>query len=297
MPDQTTPITDDDRLAHEWARMAANNAADPADAPWKIVARVFLETVPAPPKSLADELRELADDTVASGMFGSMTSRLTRLADRVEAVEKELAATYSENERVHSTLATVTDERDEARAEVERLQGTVASQENVAPTLTDLADALRGSTVRNDPPDPADVPPGMYELDRDLPEPADVPKGELWLIRAHGWGGLRVGARNDAEERPAEPWHWMDVDQHGKGQCGDRHVTLVARLVPDTRRVIDTVEDLDALPVGTVVLADGKPAVKHVRDRWWIDGVYVSASDLVTYYGTVSVLHVPDATA
>jgi hypothetical protein len=294
MTDQTGPITDDDRLAHEWADHQLS--LDVNDEVIVTAARAIKSHVPAPPKSLADELRELADDTVASGMFGSMTSRLTRLADRAAAFGKELAATYSENERVHSTLATVTDERNTARDERDAARAEVAAwmDANQALTGQHTATVAALDEARAEVERLTDVPPGMYELDRTEPPTSadDVPEYKMWLIDTDDNKGL-TGVRDEHGR-----WSVMSVYGYAR-ECAleDEQVTPVARLVPDTRRVIDKAEDLDSMPVMSVVLADGKPAVKHVRDRWWIGGVYASASDLVTYYGTVSVLHVPEVTA
>lgn len=103
----------DRRKAHEWARMAANNDADPADAPWKIVARVFLDATPAPPKSLADEIRGWDTAPRPRGA-------LAKLADRVEAVEKKNAdlqdGLAAEGRRVEKFAA----ERDAARSELDQ---------------------------------------------------------------------------------------------------------------------------------------------------------------------------------
>lgn len=77
MPDQT-PVTDDDRKAHQFAD---NVLANPGDfGPDSVAtARAVKAHVPAPPATLADELR--------TASWGDIPA----LADRAEAVEKELA--------------------------------------------------------------------------------------------------------------------------------------------------------------------------------------------------------------
>lgn len=83
MTDQSTPVTDDDRKAHEWASSPARQS-NGLLAP---VARAILAHVPAPPAALADELREWG----ARPFDGLNWTGFHDLADRVEAVEKELA--------------------------------------------------------------------------------------------------------------------------------------------------------------------------------------------------------------
>lgn len=84
MTDQSTPVTDDDRKAHEWASSPARQS-NGLLAP---VARAILAHVPAPPAALADELREWG----ARPFDGLNWTGFHDLTDRVEAIEKELAA-------------------------------------------------------------------------------------------------------------------------------------------------------------------------------------------------------------
>lgn len=83
-------VTDDDwRNAYKWARMAANNDADPADAPWKIVARIFLDTVAAP-KTIAEELMDpdsYGEDTDGPYVVFDQ-ARMMRIVKRVENLEE-----------------------------------------------------------------------------------------------------------------------------------------------------------------------------------------------------------------
>lgn len=116
MPDQT-PVTDDDlRKAHEWARMAANNDADPADAPWRIVARIFLDTVPAPAKSLDEEIREIGRRFPGS----NEEAELLTLADRVEALERARKNLVHNCDVLLDKHQVAVNERDGARASLKR---------------------------------------------------------------------------------------------------------------------------------------------------------------------------------
>ncbi|MGP5931754.1 hypothetical protein, partial [Corynebacterium glyciniphilum] len=85
---------------------------------------------PAPPATLADELRKFAYKTIGADGYplDDGDKELLDIADRAEAVEKanrdterellrawaERDAAYSENNRVCAALATVTDERNNA---------------------------------------------------------------------------------------------------------------------------------------------------------------------------------------
>ncbi|MGP9619857.1 hypothetical protein [Corynebacterium sp. AOP34-BR1-29] len=135
MPDQT-PVTDDDRrTAYEWAA-----SLDPDMRCWtdreRAAARVILATVPAPPATLADEIRE-----EGAGRPPGAVKRVNALADRVEAIEKardkaqqdavdaweHAAQTDREHVRImelrEQDYVRVASERDEARTKVEEVEG------------------------------------------------------------------------------------------------------------------------------------------------------------------------------
>ncbi|MGV0868716.1 hypothetical protein [Corynebacterium kalidii] len=295
MTDQTAPITDDDRQAHEWADHQLS--LDVNDEVIVTAARAIKSHVPAPPKSLADELREYAEE------YAPVSRRfaLRTLADRVEAVEVENVSLRIERDQADYLMQKADRERDEARAaekavqracddweaearkvrgdldearaevaawmdanqalagqhtatvaeldsaraEVERLTEQVARLDLLVDSLNDDLSEARG-------PQPPQVHPATDSAP--LPDPADVPAGEAWTVEVCG------------ERRPALkdncPWvPWSTVAGNGvyMGENNDA-VTLVARLVPDTRRVIDKAEDLDVMPVDSVVLdKDGDP--------------------------------------
>ncbi|MGO1991992.1 MAG: hypothetical protein ACTH2Y_09215 [Corynebacterium sp.] len=219
MSDQA-PVTDDDRKAHEWAHANKGRANDS-------VARAIFRHVPAPPATLADELR--------TASWGDIPA----LADRVEAVVQE---------------------RDEARAEVERLTSgrTVRESRTVA-----------------------------------LPDPADVPSEEMWLIRTKK-DQLMAGVRN-----PNGDWSVLAHNGFAREcELDDEDVTLVSRLVPDVRRVIDRPEDLDALPAQSIVLDVGGDAwQKDFEGDFQTVGSWRSSDVLIDTYGPVTVIHEPEVTA
>ncbi|MGV0870052.1 hypothetical protein [Corynebacterium kalidii] len=219
MPDQTTPVTDDDRRkAREWAEKwtAANGMPEKNAA-----ARVILATVPAPPRSLADELRAWG----VRPFDGLNWTRFHDLADRAEAVERELAGHKRDYAECQQELIASERKCFSARAEVKRLteqQKRLIDQRNEAQDLVYEARKERDEAR-------TDVPPGMYELDRALPDPADVPANEAWEVT--GPDGPAIGYRDDHESCP-----WSVVYKNGNGcdDLPDRAVTPVARLVSET---------------------------------------------------------------
>ncbi|MDN6706912.1 hypothetical protein, partial [Corynebacterium glyciniphilum] len=153
MTDQT-PVTDDDRrTAYEWCDSPARQATE-ALAP---IIRAIRAHVPAPPATLADELRAL------DGAPWEMD--FSDLADRVEAVEKH-------NEEVVGIVDDLTEQRDEARAEVERL----TAEREVLNTINDHYDryAVQERAESN------------AEISAETPNPADVKPGEAWLVECRG---------------------------------------------------------------------------------------------------------------
>ncbi|MGP9622224.1 hypothetical protein ACT3S7_04485 [Corynebacterium sp. AOP34-AQ2-28] len=109
MSDQA-PVTDDDRKAHEWAHANKGRANDS-------VARAIFRHVPAPPATLADELR--------TASWGDIPA----LADRVEAVEKERDEARTKVEEVEGHLSKSWRQRDAKDVELERLSREREQQE------------------------------------------------------------------------------------------------------------------------------------------------------------------------
>lgn len=57
-------------------------------------------------------------------------------------------------------------------------------------------------------------------------------------------------------------------------------------------RVVTTVEELDALPVGSVVLSGCTiPRIKAAEGYWLGDGIDVDSHHIIRYVGTATVLH------
>ena len=143
-----TDITDQDkRDAREWAEDVAETFKYDDEVPRETRAAVnyILATVDAPEPTLAEEVKKgllfRVNDTDAEGIKDALD-----LAARVEQIEQE---------------------RDQARAEVER--------------LTD------GRTFT--------APEGATRPATDLPDPADVKPGEAWLVQVDGKAvaALRIG--------------------------------------------------------------------------------------------------------
>lgn len=194
MPDQT-PATDDDRKAHEWAHANKGRAHDS-------VARAIFRHVPAPPATLADELRAWGDKFGFCTATNKNSKAFRALADRVEAVEKH-------NDEIVGIVDDITEQRDEARAEVERLTAQVARQQQ----LLELNGVPRDTVVL---PDAGSTPA--------LPDPADVPAGEPWLVRDDQ--GLCLGLRCDPDDRK-QPWCLLRVHNGTMRWRTDADVTLI----------------------------------------------------------------------
>ncbi|MGP9720128.1 hypothetical protein [Corynebacterium sp. AOP40-4SA-5] len=130
MPDQT-PVTIDDRNAHAWADriLDPSTVTTPDELP---AARAIRAHVPAPPATLADELRYRATLLYNGDPDGDSAAVISALADRVEAVEKE------RDEHVRD-YRVVRNQRDEARAEVERLTSGRTVRESRTVDLPDPA--------------------------------------------------------------------------------------------------------------------------------------------------------------
>lgn len=246
MTDQTTPVTDDDREAHVWA----NEVSD--DSEWgriQAVVRAIRAHVPAPPATLADELRAHAKWERDIGATGH-SADLYALANRVEAVEVENVSLRIERDQADYLMKKADRELDESRAaekavqracddweaearkvrgDLDEARGEVAAWMKVYQALTDqhtatvaALDEARAEVER--------LTRGRTSKDSlpvALTDPADVPAGEAWIVEVCG------------ERRPALkdncPWvPWSTVAGNGVYENeNNADVTLVARLVPE----------------------------------------------------------------
>lgn len=171
---------------------------------------------------------------------------------------------------------------DSVRAEVERLTAVEAEYDRLYGVCDEDHYPV---TFTPDPPTPS--------TSRALPDTADVPESEPYLVTFEG--GQWIGLRNDPADED-EPWHLTHLTRTFDEWVSDKEVELVARLVPDTRRVIDKAEDLDKLPVGSVVLDEDdeviKPWTKNARGAWgsWPESFGIGPVSLLSE-GPVTVIH------
>lgn len=129
-------VTDDDRKAHEWADChAGTNAA---------VVRAIRAHVPAPPATLADELRKWSDNYDHDSQSNRPWNDLDNLIDRVEAVEKENSDGLHERSILYDRWKFAEDERDEARAERDEFQNEMISSERKQAKLEAEVERLAG---------------------------------------------------------------------------------------------------------------------------------------------------------
>lgn len=325
-------VTDDDRRnARLWAEKVDPPHTNPgySGTPSDIhnAARVILATVPAP-KTIAEEL--LNPDSYDEDTDGPYVvfdqARMMRIVKRAEAVERDnisvnaaLRTVTAERNEARNEIADLTAEREKARderdkacaaekkakrshaeflyysagqfdpklaaerddhgEEVKRLRTELEKARAEAERLKDRVDYLKnGDWLSDDPTDPA-----------------DVPKGEPYLVGVEGEDNRLLGLRNSGEPHP---WETFSLATLGSGGwCSDTDITLVARLVPDVRRVIDKAEDLDKLPVGSVVLdEDGFPIYKMTRPFWrsYQEAPELNAAAVINTYGPVTVVYEPE---
>lgn len=142
-----TDITDQDRRTAIDVAEAIERGDYPMAAMWPIMARVILATVDAPAPTLAEELREWAEDA----SYDEDRDNLLHAATRAEQIEQE---------------------RDEASAEVERL---TAANENLRRTDNYRQFRERFLTVQKG-----------AERNAETPNPADVKPGEAWIVECRG---------------------------------------------------------------------------------------------------------------
>lgn len=229
MPEQT-PVTDDDRsAAYEWAA-----SLDPDMRCWtdreRAAARVILATVPAhvpaPPATLADELR--------TASWGDIPA----LADRVEAVEKERDEARTKVEEVEGHLSKSWRQRDAKDVELERLSREREQQEKALVEHGRLLAEARAEVERLTVSlnrQCTTVTPSVHNTDAltasndTLPDPADVPLGSAYQVSAPVWGTARTltGVKTGTDR-------WVVYSP--SGETGTRHnseIELRARLVPE----------------------------------------------------------------
>lgn len=167
---------------------------------------------------------------------------------------------------------------DSVRAEVERLTAVEAEYDRLYGVCDEDHYPV---TFTPDPPTPS--------TSRALPDTADVPESEPYLVTFEG--GQWIGLRNDPADED-EPWHLTHLTRTFDEWVSDKEVELVARLVRETRRVIDRPEALDALPVGSVVVSQyGKGWVKTLNGGWTLSGTPVTSKDVIDTLGPVTVIH------
>ncbi|OLT55852.1 hypothetical protein BJF89_13780 [Corynebacterium sp. CNJ-954] len=187
------------------------------------------------------------------------------------------------------------------RSERDEFQNEMISSERKQAKLEAEVDRL--TRIIKDHPDSEFIfaPGGVIgkrakeNLDRmNLPASADVPKGQPYLVDVEGENEHLLGLRNSGEPHP---WETFSLNTLGSGGwCSDTDITLVSRLVPDTRRVIDKAEGLDKLPKSSVVLDKNKASSQKIGPSYWEYGYdELTSEELIDRYGPVTVIHEPEA--
>lgn len=118
--------TEADRVERE---MPLNKSVSDSLAAVERAVGVSLDAPTAPPKSLVDELREVAKKLDRQGAVDPLPSDVAALANRVEAIEAgnerlrvDAEQRQAWNQKITDENATLTRERDDARAELDKLK-------------------------------------------------------------------------------------------------------------------------------------------------------------------------------
>lgn len=260
-----TDITDQDRRdARQWAsRIGEETCVAFDDA--KAAARVILATVDAPEPTLAEELRKVAADYDRDG-YPEPDETYRHLADRAE--QMEYARNTLEKQRGYwrdSAIQAVA-ERDEARAEVERLTADLKVALDKVDRLTAERNRIAtGRYVTYAEVDGKPVQKGA-ESNAETPDPADVKPGEAWKANIWYDGVHQPGTAI----KSAGSSDWVVIRDDGSRSTFrmNEYVELVSRLVP-APRVITNPDELDALPDDTIVRIDeGGDAMRKYKGKW-----------------------------
>lgn len=233
-------------------------------------ARALLATVDAPEPTLAEELRGWESIFRNEGRSVDANSMRT-LAARAEQIEQERDHYFREVENVRNWKEGLLNERDEARAEVERL--TAERVTEPSPTLNDPSMTRHATVAREE------------NVSHDLPEPADVKPGEAWIVNIDGVEivpGFKASVG----------WICYRLFVGTTKAIGDERITLVSRLVP-APRIITTPDELERL-AATSIIRDGRGWPGGITDQGvtMINGFCVSDEEVLGH-GPVMVLWEP----
>ena len=265
-------ITDQDRRdARQWAeRIMEHNT--PGSAIGK-AAHVILATVDAPAPTLAEELREFGETPATERDMGTFGD----IADRVEQVEQERDQAKKIAELNLNTAAEMKIQRDNLRAEVERLTAERDREKNISKGWMEAHQKLAEHHAET-----LECAVQKDAESSDLPDPADVPEGQAWVVSI-----------DDMEETAgfkASGFGWICYRELGgttKAIPSDR-ITLVSRLVPAPRQ-ITTREILDEAPRRTVIRdKDGVVCERaSLGDGWYSPESTTDQTDYIKYPATV----------
>lgn len=225
-----TDLTDQElRDAIEWGRRN-EYSGDPAEANAAIV---ILATVEAPEPTIAEDILDAA----------------AHIRDAVNPFDRDVS--WADMESCAYRAKQAEHDRDEARAEVERL---TAVNENLRRTdnyreFKELLGVQKGAESN-------------AESNAESIDPDDVKPGEAWIVECRGERCTAVKDRDDTV-----PWCTINADGWYLSEDNE-NVTLVTRLVP-APRVITSHDELDALPDDTIVRIDeGGDAMRKYKGKW-----------------------------
>ena len=242
-----TDLTDQDRRA---ARSWAKNWQGDQDDDTSAAARVILATVDAPAPTLAEELREFGETPATERDMGTFGD----IADRVEQVEQERDQAKKIAELNLNTAAEMKIQRDNLRAEVERLTAERVTEPSL--TLNDWS--MTATVARKEKVAPDQQANTQETLSGSLPDPADVKPGEAWLVQVDGKAvaALRIGNGRWVTASGTGFYVWT----HGVER-------LVSSLLPET----DLIDRAATNAAETITNAFGVPEPRQITTREILD--------------------------
>lgn len=208
--------------------------------------RAVLATVDAPEPTLADRLREQFYNP-------ELTDEQHGIILDAEQMEHDIAEARARVKRFRDLIVARTAERDDARAQVNRLT-TERDRLEAAQYLSD--GSAWGGPVRE-----PTVQKGA-ESNAESLDPASVKPGEAWIVECRG---ERRNAVKDNDD--TVPWCSINADGWFNAEK-NADITLITRLVPAPRVITDAKELLSGFSEGTIIRDKAGDIMVRDADGW-----------------------------
>ena len=244
------------------------------------LASFVLDNVDAPDRELSEELRHIAEHW-EEWTTNTITAKLNAATGCAKQMEHDLVGALDKVERLTVDRDEAYKTRDARDDEMDRLRADVARLTAEVKTLAAENSDLRNSFTA--------VQKGA-ESNTESIDPADVKPGEAWIVECRGERRNAVKDNDDLNE----PWNTVNADGWLLAE-DDEDITLVSRLVPAPRAITNP-DELDALPVGTILRDEDGDAWHRITDQWTSTVESITfTSRAVLRRGPVTVLWEPEA--